>query len=121
MQPYRNIGAAFGRADGTTWGRDQVLVPTPEELGRRGYKLRPVAAADEAPAPAPPTLVLVDSAHPLAAQGWPLRMLPETYLKLHPDGPHAALARTLLAVEQGEEPLVVGDVQDEGDDGHPDE
>lgn len=39
---YINTGAAFRAADGSRIGKGQRFVPTPEELARRRYKLRPV-------------------------------------------------------------------------------
>lgn len=38
---YRNDGAPWTRADGTRVERGAVFEPTPEELLRRAYKLRP--------------------------------------------------------------------------------
>ena len=84
--PHRNIGAAFTRADGSTWERNAVHVPAAADLARRGYKLLP-----EPPVQADVPEV---AAVPVSAE-WPLLMSPPMYLRLHPTGLHAALARRL--------------------------
>jgi hypothetical protein len=98
MMKYRNIGAPFRRADGTVWDTNVVHEPTEDELRRRKYKLR--VAGDERPekfgwerdAAEPP------SADPGSA--WPLKMDPQMYLRMHPDGQHAELARQLTDGEE---------------------
>ncbi len=102
MMKYRNMGAPFHRPDGTVWERDTVAEPTEDELRRRRYKLRAVGderpemfglQRDAAETPLPPP----DS------PDWPLRMTPETYLRMHPDGQHAELARRLSENQPPEE------------------
>lgn len=91
MEYYRNIGAPFNRDNGARVQSGEVFVPTQRELNRRRNKLRRVDPAGEdirPPEPAPPP-----------PAGWPLRMSPETYLRLTPDGPHAELARALAGPE----------------------
>lgn len=83
---HQNTGAPFRRADGTVVERGEVFDPTVEELARRRYKLRAV----EGPIAAVPSPL--DS----SVGVWPLQMSPETYLRLHDDGIHAALARELV-------------------------
>lgn len=94
---YRNTGAPFWRTNAA--GEDvvevpkgHVLEPTPRELKQFGYKLEPVgeqpAATDKVVGPLPQPL-------PPLPKEWPLKMRPELYLELHPDGVHADLARRL--------------------------
>lgn len=69
-----------------------VAEPTDNELARRRYKLRAVVEGVE-PLPPPPVME-----GPLP---WPLQMNPKIYLRLHPEGQHAAQARELVeAAEQ---------------------
>lgn len=110
--PHRNTGAAFTRADGSTWAHNAVHVPTDADLARRGYKLRVEPLAPEASAPEVPAVP------PVSAE-WPIRMPPETYLRLHPTGLHAALARQCL---EDSAPAVTEDkVAEEGEDERPHE
>jgi hypothetical protein len=56
---YRNLGAAWGRIDGTRVERGSLFEPTPEELRTKRYKIAPASQADEAAVesgevPAPP-------------------------------------------------------------------
>lgn len=88
MTLYENTGAPFSRPDGTRIESGGVFEPTAEELGRRRHKLRPLGPQVAEPQPPP-----LPESEPVV--GWPLKMAPERYLQLHPDGPHAAQARTL--------------------------
>lgn len=93
---YRNRGAPFTRDDGSEWERGAVHEPTDNELKRRRYKLRAVVDRAE---PSPP------STPPLQVDGeeWPLQMPPDTYIRLHPDGPHKELAQKLVEAAGGSE------------------
>ncbi len=56
---YRNLGAAWGRIDGTRVERGALFEPTPEERRTKRYKIAPATEADEAAVeagevPAPP-------------------------------------------------------------------
>ena len=90
---YRNRGAPFTRDNGSVWARDEVAVPTEGELRRRVYKLRAVVDIPTAQAAA------VSQAE---GEGWPLQMQPDVYVRLHPTGQHAELARKLLGVDAGD-------------------
>ena len=92
---HRNTGASFPRADGSVWGRGQEAEPTEAELRRRHYKLKPVVAAMR-----PRKKEELDEVASVAEGEWPLVMSPEKYLKLHPKGQHADLARMLDVPER---------------------
>lgn len=102
MPRYRVIGGApWRRPSGDVvppGGEFDVPEGTVEldRIRRRGHtaQLQAVDAAEQAvqnlhhvPPPPPP---------PPPPAGWTLRMQPVTYLKLHPQGPHAELARKLV-------------------------
>jgi hypothetical protein len=89
MKKYRNVRAAFQREDGTWIGKDIVFEPTAAELVQYSYKLVPEPEAEE------PQQSTEES-----SLSWPMRMDPALYLKLHPTGPHAELAKKL--VKEGE-------------------
>jgi hypothetical protein len=89
MKKYRNVRAAFLREDGTWIGKDIVFEPTSAELAQYSYKLVPEPEVEE------PQQSTEES-----ALTWPMRMDPALYLKLHPIGPHAELAKKL--VKEGE-------------------
>jgi len=114
MPRYRNIAGALWRrpsGEGVPPGATfEATAREHERIQRRGYRSRLALVTDDA---APPVQVVGADEQPtsLAASAplviaapasvalpstWPLRMSPETYLKLHPTGPHAALARTLV-------------------------
>jgi len=112
---YRNVGAPWRRPDGSIVARGAIIEPTEDELERRRYKLRPygevrtepppvVVQPRREPAPAEPVEVSEPtppvSAGETALRGprWHMIMKPELYLKLHPNGPHADLAREVLGV-----------------------
>jgi len=89
---YRNTGAPFKRSDGSVVNKGDIFVPTPQELSRRRYKLHPVEVTPE-------QVAYISTDPPIPAPKlarWALRMAPETYLKLHPTGPHADQARALV-------------------------
>jgi hypothetical protein len=100
MPQYENIGAS-------PWRRESgVLVPpggTFEATGREHDRIqrrlmyqRRVRLVDNVNSPSvasPPTVL----------NNWPLKMLPRIYLKLHPEGKHAARARELVAADVSEE------------------
>jgi len=85
------------RDDGSVWERDVVHKPTDNELRRRLFKLR--AVVDVLLSPSPPSTL------PFQVDGeeWPLQMEPETYIRLHPDGPHKELAQKLVEAAGGSE------------------
>ena len=92
---YKNVGARFPREDGSWIERGEVFAPTDAELAQRGFKLRhwnpdPSEVTKEA-APA-----LQDDEE---QRVWGLKMEPERYLELYPDGPNADLARKVLDAE----------------------
>jgi len=99
---YRNTGAPFTRDDGTRWEPDMVAEPTANELARRAYKLRPVIEVVE-PSPSPPVMESSDVAGEEGQSPWPLRMSPERYLTLHPEGPHAGQANEILTQQRLDE------------------
>lgn len=90
MAKYRNVKAAFLRESGEWIGRDVVFEPTDAELRQYSYKL--VAEPVEIEAPQASTEE--------SSLKWPMVMAPALYLRLHPEGPHAAQARRL--VKEGE-------------------
>ncbi len=90
---YRNKGAPFTRDDGSEWASGEVCVPTENELRRRRYKLRAVVNV-----PTPQAAAISQA----GSEGWPLQMQPNVYLRLHPTGKHAELARQLLGVDAGD-------------------
>lgn len=115
---YRNTGAPFKRTDGTVWARNAVHKPTADELRRKKYKLRLVGEErpemfgwerDEAELPA-------DS-----GKEWPLKMEPEVYLRMQPEGQHAELARRLLEPPPEEEEAAAAPAEEERTDGGSDE
>ncbi|KKL19136.1 hypothetical protein LCGC14_2468500 [marine sediment metagenome] len=103
---YRNTGAPFRRVDGSVWGRGMVSVPTEVELARRAYKLRlEPTTLPTLPPPSDPDV-------------WTLYMSAEQYIKLHPKGPHAPLARRVLEakeVETEDSPEVAEEERADGD------
>lgn len=86
---YRNVGAPFGREDGTRVERGEVFVPTEIELIRRAYKLEKIGERETSTLTRP-------IAREIDAEGWNLRMKPALYLQLDPDGPYADAARRSL-------------------------
>lgn len=101
---YQNVGAPLHLADGTVVERGQVFEPTPRELQVWRYKLQQVASTTPLGSSASvrmgvtaqphaqvPSMRLVD-----AIAEWPLAMAPQMYLKLNPDGVHAAQARKIV-------------------------
>ncbi len=119
MMKYRNTGAPFHRPDGTVWERDAVAEPTEDELRRRRYKLR--AVGEERPEMFGWERDAVETPPPSDSSDWPLRMTPETYLRMHPDGDHAELARVIVVAqaedspEDGEEVVETDGSSDDGD------
>jgi hypothetical protein len=92
MAKYRNTGAPWTREDGTVIWIDAVFEPTEQELAMFSYKLKSEPAEEVAEES--------ESSTEETAQTWPMVMRPDLYLKLHPTGPHAELARRL--VKEGE-------------------
>lgn len=121
---YINTGAPFPRRDGTTWDRGVVDVPTLDEIARLKYKLKryfkPVVPQTQ------PTQEELKESFPDATDGaseqisWPLKMSPETYISLHPNGPHIETAKRLVAEAAEEEEDGEADEEEE-EDGEADE
>lgn len=92
---YMNHGAPFFREDGSQIVRWQVFEPTSQELARMSYKIKlytgPAPDPDQLPKPPAPKQPAIEW-----GGEWPLRMAPDLYLQLHPDGPNAELAKRLL-------------------------
>lgn len=87
---YKLTGAGFERADGSWVETGTVFEPTESELRRRGYKLVPVLDSEG---------VVEDengSEGVIQSNDWPLKMEPDRYLQVHPDGKYADLARKVL-------------------------
>lgn len=119
MPQYKNIGKSpWRRPTGELvppGGIFETTVREQQRIQRRGYRGRlervdadppppPARAADDADAPpggsaSPSTPVDVVETQ----AGWTLKMTPERYLKLHPSGGHAPLAREIVAAEKIEE------------------
>jgi len=74
------------RVTGELIPRNGVLAPTPQELRQRVHKLRRTGDMLEV------ETVTGGASSPR----WPLRLSPERYLTIHPEGQHAALARSLV-------------------------
>ena len=108
---YQNIGAPFRSSDGTMIERGTVYVPTDADLRQRHKKLRALGSATGGepmnsasvgtPEPAFPVLG-GRTAPPEAASGprWTMIMSPDMYLRLHPKGQHAPLARQVLGLPE---------------------
>ncbi|KKN44575.1 hypothetical protein LCGC14_0691790 [marine sediment metagenome] len=99
MTLYRNRGARFPRDDEQGhWETDAVHEPTEHELRTRAHKLVAVSALDpEYVESVSATLAeeVIDPSTGLAE--WPIQMRPEMYVRLHPEGKHADLARAHVA------------------------
>lgn len=99
---YRNVGAPFRRSDGSLWAQGEVDEPFEAELRWGLVQLRP---ADE-PWTEPPTEPIAtapvssEEVAPPADDSWNLRMSPERYLQLHPDGKHADKAYELIKAQK---------------------
>lgn len=107
---YRNTGARFQQEDGTTVEKNAVFAPTEFDLRHRRHKIRPVSdygttvsARPSRPRAAPVAFEAVSTPAPpkqspaeLVAAGWVLKMTPTRYLELHPEGPNADLARSIV-------------------------
>lgn len=96
---YINSGAPFDRDDGTRVARGDVIEPTEKELVLFRYKLR-LFKGDVATAPKPrqkPPRHQEPAAPGRWGKDWPLQMDPDLYLKLHPEGTYAKLARMVSA------------------------
>ena len=98
MRKYRNTGAPIPRDDGTTVARGAVFEPTDAEIDQLRYKLRAVEGEGGGTVPGPGSEGKVTT----TVDGWPLRMTPQVYLRLHPDGPHASRARELVEADEAE-------------------
>jgi hypothetical protein len=59
----------------------------------------PATAPAEEPAEEPAAVVTTPPPRPKKLDPWPLKMVPEKYLQLHPEGQHAELARQYVARE----------------------
>jgi hypothetical protein len=107
---YRNASLApWRRTEKLPVPPGQTFEPTPFELEcirRRGYRhLVPVLPAEEELIRAAETAGQDERAAAEArGTGWPLRMSPERYLRLYPDGPHAESARAIMLEGQTGEP-----------------
>jgi hypothetical protein len=90
---YRNVGAPFWREDGTKIDRGAVFEPTDDELLRLAYKLQPFSPEPQTATSGDAGTVpeLLYSRWPR----WPLKLDPVLYLRLHPRGAYADLAREL--------------------------
>ncbi len=96
---YRNRGAPFRRDDGSVWERDAVHTPTTNELVRRTYKLRPVLSLDPASGKVSEQGAEEATGEDEVIPGWPLKMQPDVYIRLYPQGDHAELAQQLVDAE----------------------
>lgn len=97
MPRYRNVGGSpWRRPSGEMVPPGGTFDATGREYNRilrRGYyrnRLQPMGEPAE-------TAVLTATQPSGEVATWPLRMGPATYLKLHPKGPHAPLARIIVA------------------------
>lgn len=110
---YRNVGAPFRSSNGQVIQRGQVYEATDRDLQVRRHKLHPYGEVTrgepesrlpvEVPEPAPPvaagaTVPPVSGEKKDDVPGWPMVISPELYLRLHPKGPKAELARKILGV-----------------------
>ena len=100
MIQYRNTGAQFTRDNGSKWLHNEIHTPTENELKRRVYKLRPAPGEVETPRTAQ---VVATPDNIEGEEKWILTMRPDVYLKLHPEGGHAALAKRMLAAERAKQ------------------
>ena len=102
---YQNTGTSWARPSGGVVARGEIFQATAFEesifalrRGRGRYRfLVPV------PAPTPITeevggvkVVLAFGTDGEGVPEWPLKLTPERYLELHPEGPNAELARQIL-------------------------
>jgi len=112
MATYKNVGSApWTRPSGEVVRSGRTFVATEREharISRRAYLRNRLLLVPDAEAPPTPPeqeqqkeetpemktakVVAVVS----QAMEWPLRMQPDLYLKLHKQGPHAALARSIM-------------------------
>lgn len=123
MTEYVNKGGPWRRPDGKVIPFGATFTPTTRELERmhlrRQIGTRFVAVGEAAPVhlEAPAAQTVTSAAAPVTATPtlpevveatveesveaqepeWPLRMTPERYVQLHPEGPHAEAARAILA------------------------
>lgn len=88
----RNEGAPHHREDGEVIDAGEEFDATADELTRYAYKLKVVEE--------PPPLWADTQEVQIESQEWVLQMQPELYLRVYPQGAHAALARRI--VERGE-------------------
>lgn len=113
---YRNKGAPFRRkSDGHLVARGSTVELEEEDYAPRKHKLEelpfpPRTAEAPPPAQPPPVAEQADGGGEEKTEdagaeegeeaesppGWPMKMKPKLYLKMHPKGPHAALARQIV-------------------------
>lgn len=99
MTFYRNTGAPIPR-DTPDGGlifvpKGAVFEPTPREIKQFAYKIVEVG---EEPKPTDVMAPAMPAPLPTLPPEWPLSMRPELYVKIHPEGKHAALARIILGL-----------------------
>jgi len=97
MSYYRNIGAPHHRSDGSIVPPGSVFEPSPLEIRQLEYKLVYVG---DTPDPKDHVVGPVVPPPPPLPKEWPITMRPELYIKLHPTGRHADLAKRLLGIEE---------------------
>ena len=93
---YTNVGPAFPRDAGGRVERGEIFEPTERERRVWGFQLQAVK-------PEPKVLPVASGTH----AEWPMQMSPEKYLKIAPNGDHAALARALTGalLPEAEQPV----------------
>lgn len=99
---YENTGAPHHRPDGSVVETGAVFEPTERELLTWGRKFKLVDGQDDAPKMGTnvPTTTATGKPvlPPVTDKRWKLSMHPDLYLKLHPEGTHAATARAVLGL-----------------------
>lgn len=97
---YENMGAPHHRPDGSIVDTGQVFEPTERELLTWGRKFRLVEgqAVPESGTTVPTSTQATKPSERVPDSRWKLTMHPDLYLKLHPDGVHAATARLVLGL-----------------------
>jgi len=91
MPKYRNVGPPWQRNPTQVVPHGGVFVATEREderIRRRGLRARFELVRDTSQDAA-------NADASLSLDKWPLRMKPKIYLKLHPQGQYAALARDI--------------------------
>ena len=125
----RNKGGSWRRSNGSLVLRNEVFEPNVQEFARLEIRqligsrfeiieerIEITAAGREAlrtdePAPETEPAAVTEAAETetttasaetteVQVASWPLKMAPDVYLKLHPEGQHAALARQYVTPEE---------------------